>query len=38
MYDIRREKDIMQINFEELLKENPQLAEGQIALSLREKF
>lgn len=38
MYDIRREKDLMQINFEQLLKDNPLLAEGQIALNLREKF
>jgi len=28
----------MQINFEELVKENPQLADGVIALNLREKF
>ncbi len=35
IFDIRKEKDIMQINFEELIKENPQLAEGVLALNLR---
>jgi hypothetical protein len=35
IFDIRKEKDIMQINFEELIKENPLLAEGVLALNLR---
>ena len=38
MYDIRREKDMMQLTFEELMKENPKLGEGEIASSLRDRF
>lgn len=38
MYDIRREKDMMQLTFEELMKENPKLAEGEVASSLRDRF
>lgn len=38
MYDIRREKDIMQLQFEEIIKENPQLAEGEIGTALRDRF
>ena len=38
MYEIRREKDLMQLSFEELVRENPHLAEGEAANALKGRF